>query len=68
MLRVYEFDHTVMPGVPSNYFEVYDEDNNIDAIFYSYSLDETMKFCYDSGNNFEVNTVEAYYKEHGEEV
>lgn len=67
MLRVYEFDASVQPGAQANNFEVYGEDNVIDAIFYSESLDEVIKFCYDSGQNFEVNTLQAYYNEFGEE-
>lgn len=67
MLRVYEFDHSCMPGVEADFFEVYEEDNVIDAIFFSKSLEKVMKFCYDSGQNFEVHTLQAYYNEFGEE-
>lgn len=68
MLRVYEFDSSVIPGNPKDWFEVYEEDSIIDPIFTSDSLDETMKFCYSSGQNFEVSTIQAYYNEYGEEV
>lgn len=67
MLRVYEFDSSIIPGNPADWFEVYDEDNIVDAIFSSESLEKVMKFCYDSGQNFEVNTLQAYYNEFGEE-
>ena len=67
MLRVYEFDASVQPGAKANNFEVYGEDNVVDAIFSSESLDKTMRFCYDSGQNFEVNTLQAYYNEYGEQ-
>ena len=67
MLRVYEFDSSVIPGSCKDWFEVYEEDNVIDAVYFSDSLDKVMKFCYDSGQNFEVNTLQAYYNEHGEE-
>lgn len=67
MLRVYEFDASVIPGSYTDWFEVYEEDNVIDAVYFSDSLDKVMRFCYDSGQNFEVNTLQAYYNEHGEE-
>ena len=67
MLNVYEFDASVQPGAQANHFEVYDEDEVINPLFYAESLDEAVKFCYNSGHNFTIYTVEAYYKEYGDE-
>jgi hypothetical protein len=66
MLNVYEFDSSVQPGATANHFEVYDNDEVLAPIFYAESLDKAVQFCYDSGHNFTVNTLQAYYKEHGE--
>jgi hypothetical protein len=67
MLRVYEFDSSVIPGSYKDWFEVYQDDDVLDAIYLADSLDKAMKFCYDSGQNFEVHTLQAYYNEYGEE-
>lgn len=67
MLNCYEFDASVQPGAQANHFEVYTEDEVINPIFYTESLDELVKFCYDSGHNFTIHTVQAYYNEFGEE-
>lgn len=67
MLRVYEFDASVQPGAQRNHFEVYKEDDVLHTIFYSEYLDEVVSFCYASGHNFEINTLQAYYNEFGEE-
>lgn len=67
MLRVYEFDASVIPGSYKDWFEVYGEDNVIDPIYFSDRLDKVIEFCYASGENFEVNTLQAYYNEFGEE-
>jgi hypothetical protein len=66
MLNVYEFDASVQPGATSNHFEVYDGDEVVSLMFYAESLDTAVKFCYDSGRNFTVHTLQAYYNEHGE--
>lgn len=67
MLNVYEFDASVQPGAQANHFEVYDEDEVIKPLFYADDLDKAVKFCYNSGHNFTIHTIEAYYKEFGEE-
>ena len=66
MLNIYEFDGSVQPGAKGNHYEVYDENKVIDLLFYAETLDEAVKFCYASGNNFTVNTLEAWEKEYGE--
>lgn len=67
MLNVYEFDHSVMPGTKSDFFEVYNEDDVLQPLFISESLDKVAKFCYNRGQNFTVHTLKAYYNEFGEE-
>lgn len=63
VLKVYEFDSSVQPGATADYFEVHD-DEHLEAIFVSESLDETMRFCYNSGKDFEVFTLEAYRRKY----
>lgn len=67
MLNVYEFDASVQPGALSNHFEVYNEDDTLEPLFYAETLDTAVKFCYASGDNFTIHTLQAYYKEYGEE-
>lgn len=67
MLNVYEFDASVMPGATANHFEVYDEEDVLDMLFYAETLDKAVNFCYTLGQNFTVHTLEAYYQEFGEE-
>ena len=67
MLNVYEFDASVMPGAVANHFEVYDEEEVLKPMFYAETLDKAVNFCYALGQNFTVHTLEAYYKEFGEE-
>lgn len=66
MLRMFELDSSVIPGMKKNQWEVYEDNDITGAIFITDSLDTAVKFCYDSGQNFEVNTLEAYYKEYGD--
>lgn len=66
MLNVYEFDASVQPGAQSNHFEIYDEDEVINPMYYAETLDAAVKFCYASGQNFTIYTVQAYYNEYGE--
>ena len=67
MLNVYEFDASVQPGATANHFEVYSEDEVVTPMYYAETLDKAVKFCYDSGHNFTIHTVQAYYNEFGEE-
>jgi hypothetical protein len=67
MLNVYEFDASVQPGATANHFEVYDEDEVVKPLFYAETLDKAVKFCYTMGDNFTIHTLQAYYKEFGEE-
>lgn len=67
MLNVYEFDASVQPGAQANHFEVYDEDEVVTPLFYAETLDKAVNFCYALGDNFTIHTIEAYYKEFGEE-
>lgn len=67
MLNVYEFDGSVQPGAKGNHFEVYRETPDVIVpLFYAETLDEAVKFCYASGNNFTIHTLEAWEKEYGE--
>lgn len=67
MLNVYEFDASVQPGATANHFEVYNEQEVVMPMFYAETLDKAVKFCYDSGENFTIYTLQAYYNEFGEE-
>lgn len=67
MINIYEFDHTVQPGALADHFEAYLDEDVLTPIFVSDSLDKTVRFCYDSGHNFTVHTIQAYYNEFGEE-
>lgn len=67
MLQVYEFDANAVPGSYKNWFEVYAEEDILKPLYFSDDIDKVVKYCYDSGQNFEVNTLQAYYNEHGEE-
>jgi len=66
MFNIYEFDHSVMPGEMNDYFEVYSESDSVNPIYRSEYLDEVVAFCYASGNEFTVHTLQAYYNENGE--
>lgn len=67
MLNIYEFDASVIPATMSNWFEVYAEGDNVNAIYVSDKLADVIDYCYNSGYAFTVNTLQAYYNEHGEE-
>lgn len=67
LLNIYEFDGSVIPGAMSDWFEVYGEDDNVNAVYVSDKLTDVIAYCYNSGDEFTVHTLEAYYKEHGEE-
>jgi hypothetical protein len=60
MLNIYEIDHGSIPAQMSNYFEVYEE-ITINPIFTSDSLDKAKDFCYSTGKDFTVHTLEEYY-------
>lgn len=66
MLNIYEFDHSATPATMSDYFEVYQDSEVLEPIFISESLDKAVSFCYNLGQNFTVHTLEAYYKEFGD--
>jgi hypothetical protein len=64
-LRILEIGYSVSPG-GTDWYEVYDvEDDFTPPIFESEHLDEAVKFCYDSGYNFEVHTLAAWEREYG---
>jgi hypothetical protein len=55
-----------MPEEMNDYFEVYSESDLVNPIYRSEYLDEVVAFCYASGNDFTVHTLQAYYNENGE--
>jgi hypothetical protein len=67
MLHIYEFDSSVIPAHAEDWYEVYGEGDVINPLFISTTLDNVIDYCYNSGKEFVVHTLAAYYNENGTE-